>query len=375
MVDNQFFVESREQSEKKARIVSNYFWAWATVIIGATSAQSRIAYIDLFAGPGRYGDGTLSTPLLVLKKAIADPKMHNILVTLFNDKDANNVGSLKKAIRELRGIDRLKYEPEVNNAVVDDEIKKDLARRKLVPTLLFLDPWGYKGLSAGLINSVLKNWGCDCVFFFNYNRVNMGLNNDAVREHMNVLFGESRADSLRRKLVRMKPYEREQAILESLAEALREMGANFVLPFRFRSDKDNRTTHHLIFTTKHFRGFEIMRGIIGKESSEENQGVPSFEHSRQAEQSQRLIELTPLDDLADMLLKDLAGERLTMRQIFERHSVDKLFIDRNYKRALVALEASEKIVTRPAAKDRRVRNGEVTFGDDVVVTFPKRKSR
>ena len=93
MVDNQFFVESREQSEKKARIVSNYFWAWATVIIGATKAQTKIAYIDLFSGPGRYADGTLSTPLLVLKKAIDDPKMHSILVTLFNHRDASNVVS------------------------------------------------------------------------------------------------------------------------------------------------------------------------------------------------------------------------------------------------------------------------------------------
>jgi three-Cys-motif partner protein len=313
--------------------------------------------------------------LLVLKKAIADPKMHNILVTLFNDKDANNVGQLKKAIRHLRGIEKLKYQPEVNNAVVGDEIQRDLALRKLVPTLLFLDPWGYKGLSAGLINSVLKNWGCDCVFFFNYNRVNMGLNNNAVREHMNVLFGERRADDLREKLLNLNPYQREQAILNNLSKSLREMGANFVFPFRFRSDKDNRTTHHLIFTTKHFKGLEIMRGIMAKESSEENQGVPSFEHSRQAEQRQRLIELTLLDELADMLLDDLAGERLTMRQIFERHSADKLYIDRNYKRALVALEAVGKIITKPPAKDRRVRNGEVTFGDNVMVTFPKRKSR
>ena len=66
MVDNQFFEESREQSQIKARIVAKYFWAWANVIIGATRAQTHIAYVDLFSGPGRYEDGTLSTPLLVL---------------------------------------------------------------------------------------------------------------------------------------------------------------------------------------------------------------------------------------------------------------------------------------------------------------------
>jgi len=51
-----------------------------------------------------------------------------------------------------------------------------------------VDPRGYKGLSLGPINSVLQNWGRDCVFFFNYNRVNMGLSNETVREHMSSSF-------------------------------------------------------------------------------------------------------------------------------------------------------------------------------------------
>jgi len=59
MVDNNFFDESREQSQIKARIVTKYFWAWAKVISPSTRARgNRIAYIDLFAGPGRYEDGT-----------------------------------------------------------------------------------------------------------------------------------------------------------------------------------------------------------------------------------------------------------------------------------------------------------------------------
>ena len=75
----------------------------------------------------------------------------------------------------------------------------------LVPTLLFVDPWGYKGLSLNLIDSVLKNWGCDCIFFFNYNRINMGLNNENVKEHMDALFGEQRANELRHKLSPLLP--------------------------------------------------------------------------------------------------------------------------------------------------------------------------
>ncbi len=76
MSDQNFFEESRDQSIVKATIVSKYFWAWAKVIIPTAKAHGgNIAYLDLFAGPGRYQDGTKSTPLLILQQAIADPDM------------------------------------------------------------------------------------------------------------------------------------------------------------------------------------------------------------------------------------------------------------------------------------------------------------
>lgn len=190
---NSFFDEQKEQSLIKARIVEKYFWVWAKVIISTVKkkpiSEQRIAYIDLFAGPGRYKDGSESTPVKVLETAISDPDMRNMLVSIFNDADLENFSSLQQAIDAIPGIETLKYAPQVYNHEVGDNIVKSFQERKLIPTLFFVDPWGYKGLSLQLINSVVKNWGCDCIFFFNYNRINMGLSNEAVQEHMNALFG------------------------------------------------------------------------------------------------------------------------------------------------------------------------------------------
>lgn len=66
--------------------------------------------------------------------------------------------------------------------------------RRLFPPSFFVDPWGYKGLSLKLVSAIIKDWGCDCVFFFNYNRVNMGVNNDSIKKHMISLFGEERLE-------------------------------------------------------------------------------------------------------------------------------------------------------------------------------------
>jgi len=84
IVTPNLFDEQSEQSQIKAAIVTDYFWAWANVIIGSRQRypqhDQRIAYIDLFAGPGRYKDGAASTPLMILERVVADPKIAQRLV-------------------------------------------------------------------------------------------------------------------------------------------------------------------------------------------------------------------------------------------------------------------------------------------------------
>jgi hypothetical protein len=72
-----------------------------------------------------------------------------------------------------------------------------------------------------------------------------------------------------------------------------------------------------------------------------------------------------------MLLDEFRGQTLTMREIYERHSIDKRYVDRNYKTVLVKLEAEGKIRAVPPAAQRRRFKGEVTFGDKVLVKFPR----
>lgn len=140
----------------------------------------------------------------------------------------------------------------VYNQEVGEEIVKMFENMNLVPTLFFVDPWGYKGLSLRLVNSVLKDWGCDAIFFFNYNRINMGVNNIAVQEHMQALFGEEEAMALKNKLNRKNARERELLIVEELCQALKAYGSRYVLPFRFKSNKGKRTSHHLNFCEQTF---------------------------------------------------------------------------------------------------------------------------
>ncbi len=377
MPDNNFFEEQKEQSLVKSTIGAKYFNVWANVIINTQKRYPRrsqkIAYIDLFAGPGRYKDGTQSTPVKILMNAIKNPDLKERLVTIFNDINDNNAKALEKTIAEIPGIKTLKYEPMICNQEVGTEIVKMFEGMSLMPTLFFVDPWGYKGLSLRLVNSVLKDWGCDAIFFFNYNRINMGIDNKAVKEHMQALFGRDQAILLREKLGEKSVQQRELLIVEELCQALKSHGSEprYVLPFRFKNDAGNRTSHHLIFVSKHFRGYEIMKDIMARESTTDTQGVPSFEYfpADFLPQQSLLFQLSrPLDDLKDELLMEFKGITLKMKEIYEQHNIDTPYIKKNYKDVLRQL-FDNKTINAVTKNGKSPRKG--IFGDEIVVTFPE----
>jgi three-Cys-motif partner protein len=310
---------------------------------------------------------------MVLERTIADEALSKLLVAMFNDADPENVASLKIALDTLPGKERLRHQPQLLCSEIAADAESMFVRAQGCPTFSFIDPFGYKGLSRGIIQSVIKDWGCDCVFFFNYERINAGINNDAVRHHMDALFGSARIERMRSALVDRSPGEREAFVLEELAQALKELGAAYILPFRFRRPDGSRTSHALVFVTKHPLGYSIMKGIMAGESSTEDQGVPSFEYSPADARCPLLFSLNrPLDSLAASLLEKFAGRTMTMRKIYEAHHVGTPFIEKNYKRVLGTMEAADQIRVDPPASQRRMLKGERTFPDTTIVIFPSR---
>ena len=77
----------------------------------------------------------------------------------------------------------------------------------------------------------------------------------------------------------------------------------------------------------------------------------------------------PLSELKDSLLTEFAGRELMVSQIYERHSVDRPFILKNYKAVLADMEANGLIAVRSSKVGNR-RKG--TFADHHFVRFPER---
>jgi three-Cys-motif partner protein len=372
-----FFEERSIRSEVKTEIVRKYFLAWAKIMVGQVKKKGgdKIGYVDLFAGRGRYNDGSPSTPLRILEGAIRDKDISQMLIAVFNDRDHDNAVSLKAEIGLLPNIKLLKYEPKVRNREIDDQLARILQRTATIPILYFLDPWGYKGLSLALLNAAIKSWGSDCIFFFNYNRINAALSNPVFTENMNSLFGAEGAHRLRRELHGKEPWQRQELIITELKRALARLGGRYSIEYCFKNDGGHKTSHFLIFTSKNVLGYNIMKQIMAGESSSNDHGVASFQFNPlditdRPEQGTLFEPPNAVDDLASTLVKEYAGRKITVGEIYRKHNVGRRFILRNYQDAIKKLDADGRVRTNPPI-DKRIRAHKVTLSETVEITFPQ----
>ncbi len=371
-----FFETRTAHSRTKSFIVAEYFRRWADVMVRqARSRGDCLQYVDLFAGQGVYDDGEESTPLLILKTAL-ERNLHDDLDCRFNEADPQKAECLERAISNVPGVARMKYRPQVSRETVDHRMAELVARTNLPPTLVFLDPFGYKGLSNRLIQACLKDFGCECIFFFNYNRVNAGIDNDTVAEHMEALFDVEDVDALRLRIVGLSPRKREEAVMALLEETLKKRGqAKHVRHFTFLNDASTRTMHRIVFATKNPLGAKIMKAVMAKASSWLEGEVPSYTCGQPPEwvRSPDLFNTVErrLADLEQQVLAFFAGKTVPAGQVHLRHGLDLRFTEQNYKTVLKRLEQEGRVRCCPPASERK----PGTMKDETNVVFPSLKGQ
>jgi three-Cys-motif partner protein len=364
MADDSFFDRPTEASIKKQRIVSKYFGGWANIILPkAKSKEGKLRYVDFFSGPGRYLDGSPSTPLLILDHVIKTPALREVTQLFFNDENKAFIRKLENEVKMFPGVELLKHAPVFGNKAINRDVIPRIQKTK-VPSLFFADPWGYKGISVDLIAAAITHFGCDFLFFFNYNRINMNLGSEAMTEPINEFFSEERAEALRKTVARLRPAEREEAILKEMKSAIRALGAQVGI-FTYRSETGARATHHLLCVSRHKNGMALFKEISAKESTSFEEDVPSLEHDPSANPYQGGL-FSPIEELEEELLSTFAGRVMTPEQIYHEHHIGRRYIHKNYRQALLHLEEIGAITVNPSRTNRSraeimPRDARITF--------------
>lgn len=372
MPDNEvFFSDQTEQSATKAHIVSSYFTAWSRVI---KQWNCKMAYIDLFSGPGRYGDNKLSAPLQIIQSTLSDPVLISKMMFLFNDHDPMNIDSLQREIcaldtgKKLNNISYYTREIDINS-------HRELVVPRNMPVLSFVDPFGYKGLTRELINKLIANNGSDCIFFFNYNRINMALSsNEKFDEHLIGIFGKTRTQTLKTQLKALTPSQREPVVINALIEALLEEKGNYVLPFKFYSSEMLRTSHFIVFVTKHPTACKIMKQIMYSNSAKDDDGVASFafEDSRNFGNgnSQLCLFDGPIKDLERDMIAKHHGQTVTVQELCDEYDCDftNHFVSQNVTDVLKRMELADRISVIDGRKIK-MRGGKPTMPLKATILF------
>ncbi len=373
MTDNGWWEAPSKQSKVKTDIVVEYFQRWAQVMAGSSrkyrSWPDRIAYVDLFAGRGFYKDDTPSTPLRVIQRAASLSHVPERIDIWLNDAEGKYYRELKRAVEDLAPAGELAVPAEVTNYEVSPAFVEHHVRPRPA-TLFFLDPWGYSGVSLDLIAKTVQAKGSECILFFNFNRINMGVSNELVTDHMVALFGAQRVASMAVSMEGLSSEQREETLMDQAHEALREIGGRYPLDFQFLNEDASKTSHYIIHVSSHLKGHTIMKSIMRNQSSPSDDGIATFVYDPVKHAQTRMKLFEGHAELASDLMQAFPADvPFTMDEVYAKHQFGTPYVPGDYKEALRQLEEAGRIIAEPPAEKRRKRKSQPTFADDVMVTF------
>lgn len=339
--------------------------AWAD-IIGRHS--QKITYVDLFAGKGTHKSGEHCTAIQVMQLASKEKLLLDNLRIVLNDKKTKYYRELMDLIETMGFNDRFTRGIKLYNVDAIKLAQELVKLRAEGPMFCFIDPYSFRGLSSEIVRIVIGSWGSECLLFFATSAINRNLKRSDCEKHFLNIFPRNILEKLR---VHSDQDEkgREEVILEEFVGICRGCGAEFVLPFQVNIKSTERKSHHLIYMTKHFRGFAIMKEIMANESTSIDT-IPTYKYKGNSSHDAMPLELgledSPMEKLKSILLEDFKGQKIAVKDILDAcHKKGYIYTVLNIKKALEYLDVENRLIDL-TEKPRR----KNTFGKSRIVKFP-----
>ncbi len=247
---------------KKHEILRRYFQAWLPIMV---TWNKRVLFIDGFAGPGEYSDGEDGSPVIVLKEARDHTrKFEAELVCLFVEADQPRYEHLRTMLEKIKPTLPSNIKFHALHGVFNEQVSqvfKDLEEQKkrLAPTLAFVDPFGYSHTPFTTIAKLMGYQKCEALINFMFEEVVRFLPVPNQAKHFDALFGTL---EWREALNLSRPAERLRFIHDLYLEQLRKF-AKYVRSFQM-VNMGNKVDYFLFFATNNLKGLEKMKEAMWK---------------------------------------------------------------------------------------------------------------
>jgi len=353
-----FFKKQTVSSRIKAGIISEYFPDYCKIIANKSS-QTSFRYIDLFAGPGLYKDGNHSTPLLVASKCLKDENLKKLVKFVFNDNEYYE--QLKENFNTHFPDGSFNQKPHFGKGTVgkDKAITEYLLRGTEdgigndSPAVLFIDPFGYKGIETNVLSAFLKKWGNEIFIFVNTKRIQPALENEK--------FDSLMADWFPAGLERLKKDRRyQQTVTDRLNLIIDSIGKEYELvlgkhvfytAFKFQEEDSKGTSHYILHLTKNAKGFELIKTIYNDFANVgtvfDGKNTYTFDAKSLDNPVNKIFDehakSRNVDNLKELIQSEYSGKSVLSEDLFNNHHKNNLYSRSHYTKALRRLVEEGKL--------------------------------
>lgn len=266
------FSELQPQSATKHDILAKYASAWAQIMSKQTWCQEAWV-VDGFAGPGRYGDGSPGSPLLLADALLAWQRARSPDRPRFRFHlrlvEPDHRASLEQAISALRGELDIQICPEPTFRQALPRLAEAIGRD---PAFYFIDPAGWAGAEFDLVETCLGGRSREILINFMYDRLNefAGVARQVSqgttdRRVLGIATGITRffgtSEWIDVILEDLAPRVREATLLRIYADQLRKRGV-YAWSFRNKYPSKDRTYYYLVYATRNLTGLKIMKDLM-----------------------------------------------------------------------------------------------------------------
>lgn len=251
----------------KIEIVRRYLYLWF-LILG--SQNPRLAYIDGFAGPGRYLNSDQGSPIAALTAArdafsqlASKGRLPQKWFFFFIERDAEFASRLKGVIAE--SVWPPEFEIDVQTGTFQEKLPDVLLKIRqspggMPPTFAFIDPFGATGVPFSHVAEILKNRSCEVLINLDSDGVGRLVAAQSIeknKDHLDAIFG---GNMWKERLEPRAPMLMLCAqVLALYKERLRSLpNVNYTFAFAMKS-KLGTLNYHLVFASQLAIGLRKMK--------------------------------------------------------------------------------------------------------------------
>lgn len=325
----------------KHEILRRYLQAWQAILTHGDFQD--LAYIDGFAGPGRYSHGQDGSPVIALKNAMAlyqrlEGKVPRFFF-LFVEKDEDRAGVLREIVQGLNPPKDKVHVKVAGGQTFESAFAEfmgfyEARNRRLPPTFAFIDPFGWKGAPFFIVKKIMSYRSCEVFINFMYEEINRFIGHPDQQENFDSFFGTTEwREAMRLGTAR----ERNRFLHDLYAKQLHaNAGIEFVRSFQMKNDRDV-TDYYLFHGTNSAQGLKKMKEAMWRV---DESGEFTFSDATDPGQFVLFEKAPRFDVLRKQILAEFSGKETTRGAVEDFVIAKTAFRETHYKGLLKEMESS-----------------------------------